>query len=105
MGRRDDVLGINESAAASIDRFLGILLEDGHMPGILAELTVTIDIDGILDAARDAGGIPYATTSQLLLGRTLGAQWTTTADLVDATGLLHRTVAIVGALQGWRRKD
>lgn len=92
------MLGINESAAAGIDRFLGILLQDGHMPGILAEFTVAIDVNGVLNATSDAGSIPDTTTSQLLR-RSLRAQWTTAADLVDAAGLLHGTIAIVSALQ------
>lgn len=100
MGRRDDVLGIDEGAAAGVDRLLGVLLQDGHVPGILAELTVSIDVDGILDAASDAGGIPYSAATQLLLlGRSLRTQGSTAADLVDTTGLLHGTVAIVSALK------
>lgn len=104
MGSGDDVLGIDEGATAGIDRFLGILLQNGHMPGIFTELTVTINIDGILDAASDARSVADTTTSQLL-GRSLRTQWATAANLVDAAGLLYGTVAIVSALEEERREE
>lgn len=104
MGSGDDVLGIDEGATAGIDGFLGILLQNGHMPGIFAELTVTININGILDAASDAGSVADTTTSQLL-GRSLWTQWATAANLVDAAGLLHGTVAIVSALEEGRGRE
>lgn len=101
MGSGDDVLGIDQGATAGVDRFLGILLQNGHVPGIFAELTVTVDIDGILDATGNAGSVAGTTTTQLL-GRGLWTQWATAANLVDAAGLLHGTVAIVGALDEGR---
>lgn len=105
MGSGDDVLGIDEGATAGIDRFLGILLENGHMPGIFAEFAVTIDIDRILDATSNAGSIAGTTTTQLL-GRSLWTQRTTAADLIDAAGLLHGTIAIVSALEeGGKKKQ
>lgn len=104
MGSGDDVLGIDKGATASVDRFLGILLQNGHMPGIFAKLTVTINVDGVLDAASDAGSIADTTTSQLL-GRSLWTQWATAANLVDAAGLFHGTVAIVSALEEGRRGE
>lgn len=98
MGSGDDVLGIDEGATAGVNRFLGVLLQDGHMPGILAELTVSIDVNRVLDATGDASSVPHATASELL-GRSLRAEGTTAADLVDAAGLLNRTVAIVSSLK------
>jgi len=99
MGSRDDVLGIDEGATAGINRFLGILLQNSHMPGIFTKLTVAIDIDWILDASCDASCIPSSATSQLLR-RSLWTQRTTAANLIDAASLLHRTIAIISTLQG-----
>lgn len=93
------MLGVDEGATAGVDRLLGILLQYGHMPGIFTEFTVAIDINWILDATCYAGSVPYTTTSQLLLRWCLWAQWAAAADLVDAAGLLNRTVAVVSALQ------
>jgi len=97
MGSGDNVLGIDEGATAGVDRLLGVLLQNGHMPGVLAELTVSIHVDGVLDATGDTGGVPHSTATELL-GRSLGTQGTTAADLVDAAGFLHRSVTIIGAL-------
>lgn len=98
MGSGDDVLGVDEGTTAGVNRLLGVLLQDGHMPGILAELTVSINVNGILDATGDASGVPHATTAELL-GWSLRAEGTTAADLVDAAGLLNRTIAIVSTLK------
>lgn len=98
MGSGNDVLGIDERATAGVDRLLGILLQNGHMPGILAELTVSINVDGILDATGDTSGVPHSTTTKLL-GRSLGTQWTTAADFVDTAGLFHGSVSIIGTLE------
>jgi len=65
MGSGDNVLGIDESTTAGVDRLLGVLLQNGHMPGVLAELTVSIHVDGVLDAAGDSGGVPHSTTTEL----------------------------------------
>jgi len=66
MGSGDNVLGIDESTTAGVDRLLGVLLQNGHMPWVLAELTVSIHVDGVLDATGDSGGVPHNGSAQFI---------------------------------------
>lgn len=45
---------VDEGATAHVHTLVGVLLEDGHLPGVLAELGVAVHVDGVLDAAVDA---------------------------------------------------
>lgn len=49
-----DVTGSDQSAAAHVDAAGALFTQDGHVPWKLAEFSVAIDMDGGLDASRDA---------------------------------------------------
>lgn len=71
MGRRQNVLRIDEGAATNVHRLLRVLLQDGHLPGILAELAVTVDVRRILDATGDAVRVATAALAGLEVGHLL----------------------------------
>lgn len=70
MSGSDDVLVINQSASASVDGLLGILLQNGRLPGVLAELTVSIHIDGSLNSPIDSLSVSGSTLAQRSWWRT-----------------------------------
>lgn len=94
MGRGDDVLIVDQSTSADVNRFLGVLLQDGNLPWVFTELAVTVDVDRILDATVDALRVADATLAQVGVGRLLwrAVSWTTTANAAGwALLLLLRT--------------
>lgn len=87
MGGRDDVLMIDESATANINRFLWILLQNRYLPWILSEFTVTIDVNGCLNATSNS--ISVSATALSCLGLDGGGTGGTTAAHMSGTTLLR----------------
>lgn len=93
MGRGDDVLIVDQSTSTDVNRFLGVLLQDGNLPWVFTELAVTVDVDRVLDATVDALRVADATFAQVGVGRLLwrAVSWTTAANAAGWTLLLLRT--------------
>lgn len=66
MGSGDDVKMIDESASANVDAFLGVFFEDGHLPGVLSELAVALDVNRVFDSSVDAMGVAGTTLVELI---------------------------------------
>lgn len=90
MSSGDDVLIVDQSTSTDVNRFLGILLQDGDLPWVFTEFTVPIDVDWILDATIDALGVAKTTLAQIGMGRLLRrtVSWTTTANAASWALLL-----------------
>lgn len=89
MSSRDDVLIINQSTAADVNRFLGVLLQDCDLPWIFTEFTVTIDVHWIFDATVDALSVADAALSKVGVSRWLrGTESRTTTANVACWALL-----------------
>lgn len=75
VSRSDDVIGVDQSSSAHVDRLLRVLLQDGRLPRILSELAVAIDVRWILDSTVDSLGVSDAalleSTAALLVERRL----------------------------------
>lgn len=54
MSRGDYVQRVNEGATADVDALFGVFFQDGYLPRVLAELRVTIHVNGVLDTTVNA---------------------------------------------------
>lgn len=91
------VQAIDKGASAHVNRFLGVLLQNGHLPRILSELAVPIDVGRSLDSAINSLGMSDTT---LALVSSLRAQGAATADLAPSTLLmLGRTAEVALTLE------
>lgn len=77
-----NVLMINQSTTAYVNRFFWILLQYSYLPWIFSEFTVTINVNGILDASGNPLGIAATTLTKVLF---LLANWPTAAYLSWST--------------------
>lgn len=93
----ENMVAIDQCAATNVNGFLGIFLQNGHLPWIFAKFAVTIDIHWILDTTGNAVRVSAATLSWLLLMTELRwwwwkrlSDWSTTAHLLRSTLLRNR---------------
>lgn len=71
MGRRQDVLTIDQGAAANVHGLFRVLLQDGHLPRVFAEFAVAIDVRRILDATGHSVGVATSALAGLETGHLL----------------------------------
>lgn len=87
---------INEGPAANVHRLFGILLQNGHLPRVLSELTVTIDVHWVLDATGDAVGVASSALSGIADWRLLeGSLRSSAADLIGRATLLRSLLLLL----------
>ena len=67
---------VNETSAAHIHIVILLLLQDGHLPGILPELCVAllVTLGGVVDPPVDPVGVPLAALAVLAEGLAAGGQ-------------------------------
>ena len=67
---------VNETSAAHIHIVILLLLQDGHLPGILPELSVAllVTLGGVVDPPVDPVGVPLAALAVLAECLTGGGQ-------------------------------
>ena len=65
---------VNETSAAHIHIVILLLLQDGHLPGILPELSVAllVTLGGVVDPPVDPVGVPLAALAVLAEGLAAG---------------------------------
>ena len=83
----EEVSSINEAAPAHVHIVILLLLEDGHLPGILPELRVPLCVPlcRVVDPPVDPVSVPLATLTVLTELRLAGE---TVESLVELTRLL-----------------
>lgn len=80
MGSGDHVLRVDQSATTSVHRLLGVLLQNGRLPRILAELTVAIDVHWGLHTTIHSLRVPGSALAQRRWWG-IGTVWPTTAHM------------------------
>lgn len=64
---RYDVTRVNQGAAAHVDGFLRVLLQNSRLPRVFTELRVSIDVNRVLDSSVDALRVSDAASVVLAL--------------------------------------
>lgn len=93
MGSGYNMQMINECSSADIDRFLGVLLENGHLPWVLSELTVSIHIHWVLYPAVDSLRVAATTLTSVSTSGNLRPVGPATTHMTRATLLLLLTLS------------
>lgn len=92
VSRRYDVQIVDQGTTAHVHRFLGILLQNCHLPWVFAELAITVHVHRVLDASVNALRVSYTTLAQIL-ARWIAIHGLTAANLTTAALLLLLTRA------------
>ena len=76
MGRRQEVSAVNQAAAAHVHIVILLLLQDGHLPGVLPELRVAllVPLGRVVDPPVYPVGVPLAALAVLAEGVAAGGQ-------------------------------
>lgn len=96
MGGCDNMRRIYQSSTTNIHTFFGILFQDGYLPGVLSELTISIDVNRIFDASVNALRMPRAALTVVSSQRRhVGAKGPSAADMSGTTSSC-RPASIIG---------
>ena len=96
MRRREDVIAADQSASAHVHIIGTFLLEDGHLPRILAKLAVAVDVRQRLDAAVDSERI--AAPASGAAERSRSRRSSAAADAPRAARIAHVRTAVPAQL-------
>ena len=88
MSGSEDVRRAYESSAADVNVVVLILLENGHLPRVLAKLGLSVGMRESLDAAVDSVGVAATALTRCRGGRVAIDSLSSAADLVVAARLV-----------------
>lgn len=96
---------VNQGSSTNVDVVVAVLLENSHLPGVLAVVGVAIDMTWISDTTRDPASIPLSTLSNSgSEGISISdGEWSLARNVLDRVLVWVRTLIKAVGLLGLRR--